>query len=92
MRPAPLLTAVAVFAATACQNNSEAAPPAMDTSGRSANTHRGGDVAIREEFDAARRAASIGAWDLFLARHPEHPLAAEARGERERLAGRAQAD
>jgi hypothetical protein len=46
---------------------------------------RDGDVAIREELDAARRAGTPAAYDLFLARHPRHALAAVARRERLRL-------
>jgi hypothetical protein len=45
---------------------------------------RDGDVAIREEYEAARRAGSAAAYDLFLARHPDHPLAEAARREKER--------
>lgn len=47
---------------------------------------RPGDIAIREEFDAARSAGTIAAYDLFIARHPDHALAEEARRERARLA------
>ncbi len=86
MRPAPALTAMTVLAVAACQNTLEAPPPAMDMSPPPANTHRGGDIAIREEFDAARHAGTLAAWDLFLARHPQHALAVEARRARERLA------
>jgi hypothetical protein len=43
------------------------------------------DIAVREEFDAARARATTEAWELFLARHGEHRLAAEARKELERL-------
>jgi hypothetical protein len=43
---------------------------------------RDGNVAIREELDAARRVRTRAAYDLFLARHPDHPLAATARQER----------
>jgi len=46
---------------------------------------RDGDVAVREELDAARRAGTAAAYDLFIARHPDHPLAAAARREREQL-------
>jgi len=46
---------------------------------------RDGNIAIQEELDAARRAATIEAYDLFIARHPDHPLAAIARAERQRL-------
>lgn len=46
---------------------------------------RDGDVAIREEFDAARRAGTREAYDLFIARHPDHPLARTAQDERARL-------
>lgn len=51
---------------------------------------RDGNIAIREELEAARRAGTLAAYDLFLARHGEHPLAAAARRERARIAARAQ--
>lgn len=47
---------------------------------------RNGDVAVQEELDAARRAGTHAAYDLFLSRHGEHPLAATARRERAALA------
>lgn len=53
---------------------------------------RSGDIAIEEELDAARRAGTAEAYELFMARHPDHVLAGVARAERERLrtpAGRA---
>jgi len=46
---------------------------------------RDGNIAIREELDAARKAATVAAYDLFIARHPGHPLETMAREERERL-------
>ena len=49
---------------------------------------RDGNIAIREELEAARRAGTLAAYDLFIARHPDHPLARTAREERERLAER----
>lgn len=49
---------------------------------------RDGNVAIQEELEAARRAATVAAYDLFIARHPGHPLEAVARREREVLARR----
>lgn len=49
---------------------------------------RDGNIAIQEELDAARRAATREAYDLFIARHPDHPLAATAKQERERLPAR----
>ena len=49
---------------------------------------RDGDVAIRQELEAARRAGTRAAYDLFLARHGDHQLAATARRERAALAAR----
>ncbi|MEA3015117.1 MAG: hypothetical protein QOD42_3662 [Sphingomonadales bacterium] len=49
---------------------------------------RDGDIAIREELDAARRAGTLAAYDLFLARHPGHKLARTARRERAAIAAR----
>jgi hypothetical protein len=46
---------------------------------------RDGDVAIQEELEAARRQRTVAAYDLFIARHPDHPLAAAARKERAEL-------
>jgi hypothetical protein len=42
---------------------------------------RPGDVAIAEELDAARKAGTVDAYRLFIARHPHHPLAEIARNE-----------
>lgn len=49
---------------------------------------RDGDIAIGEELDAARRAGTLAAYDLFLARHPGHKLARTARRERAAIAAR----
>ena len=49
---------------------------------------RDGDIAIREELCAARKAGTTAAYDLFLARHPGHPLAETARKERADLPNR----
>ena len=49
---------------------------------------RDGNVAIREELDAARAAGTVEAYDLFIARHPQHELAEVARRERAELAAR----
>ena len=50
-----------------------------------ANRARDGDIAIQEELCAARKAGTVAAYDLFIARHPGHPLVETARAERERL-------
>ena len=57
----------------------------MDDPEAAAAPARAGDIAIAEELDAARRDATVAAYDLFLARHPGHALAAVAKEERERL-------
>ena len=49
---------------------------------------RDGNIAIQQELDAARKAATLEAYDLFIARHPQHPLAVIARRERAELAAR----
>jgi hypothetical protein len=49
---------------------------------------RDGNIAIHQELDAARRAGTLEAYDLFIARHPRHPLVATARQEREQIARR----
>lgn len=49
---------------------------------------RDGNIAIQQELDAARKAATLEAYDLFIARHRQHPLAEVARRERAELAAR----
>ena len=49
---------------------------------------RDGNIAIQQELDAARRAGTLEAYDLFIARHPEHPLAETARRERRQIGER----
>ena len=46
---------------------------------------RDGDVAIRQEFEAAARANTVEAWNLFIARHPGHALVEAAQTERRKL-------
>jgi hypothetical protein len=50
---------------------------------------RDGNIAIKQELCAARVAGTVAAYELFIARHPEHPLAETARKERRRLPVRA---
>ncbi|HEX8667784.1 MAG TPA: hypothetical protein VF727_05360 [Allosphingosinicella sp.] len=47
---------------------------------------RDGNIAIGQELCAARKAATLDAYDLFIARHPQHPLAEVAKRERAELA------
>lgn len=46
---------------------------------------RDGDVAIQEEFEAARRAHNSEAYQLFIERHPDHLLRRAAQEELDRL-------
>lgn len=46
---------------------------------------RDGEIAVTEELEYARRANSVAALDLFIARHPGHPLAEKAKQERKKL-------
>jgi hypothetical protein len=43
------------------------------------------DITVQEELDAARRERTVAAYDRFIARHADHPLAALARRERAEL-------
>jgi hypothetical protein len=43
------------------------------------------EIAVCEEFAAARAKRTRAAYDLFIARHPEHRLAKAAREERDLL-------
>ena len=45
------------------------------------------ELAVREEYDLAKGRGSAEAFELFIARHPDHALVAEARRELERLKG-----
>lgn len=67
-----------LFGADVAARGGAPAPPDMQRA-------RDGDVAIQEELDAARKTATVAAYDLFIARHPDHPLAKVAREERQRL-------
>jgi len=49
---------------------------------------RDGDTAIHEELCAARGKGTVEAYDLFIARHPAHPLAEVAKKERMQLSSR----
>jgi len=49
---------------------------------------RDGQVAVQEEFDAAARANTTAAWDLFIRRHPDNPLTEPARAARTAIKGR----
>ncbi|MFN3388033.1 MAG: hypothetical protein ACK40O_03820 [Allosphingosinicella sp.] len=70
-----LLLALSAAAAPAVAEPKEpVVPPARD-----------GNIAIQEELCAARKAGTVAAYDLFLARHPSHPLAETARRERAAL-------
>ena len=42
-------------------------------------------IAVQEEFDAAKAKGTIAAWDLFLARHNDNLLALPAERERAKL-------
>ena len=76
---------IGLAAATAAAMSMEATTPDTQPSGKQIAPARDGNVAIQEELDAARRACTVAAYDLFIARHPGHPLEAVAREERARL-------
>ena len=73
--------------AAACLPEDGMKPPAnRSTDLRPPRDH---DIAVQEELDAARRAGTLAAYDLFLARHGDHALAGTARRERAETAARA---
>jgi hypothetical protein len=76
-----VLGAAAIPSAVAASMIQESRPPPLPPA-------RDGNIAIAEELEAARRAGTIEAYDLFLARHPTHPLARAARRERRILSNR----
>ena len=73
---------IGLAAATAATMSMEATTPNTPPSGKEIAPARDGNIAIQEELDAARRARTVAAYDLFIARHPGHPLEAVAREER----------
>ena len=67
----------------ACPKAPDVEPPPRRSSDQP--PPRDGNVAIQEELDAARRERTVAAYDRFIARHPDHPLAQIARSERAQL-------
>ncbi len=82
-RTAFVLLAGAVLAGAAGAAAMKEKPPARSTD-LPRPVHP--DVPVREELDAARRAGTVEAYDLFLRRHGDHRLAEVARRERAALA------
>jgi hypothetical protein len=80
MKPPSLagLVAFGFLAIALGASNGVAAQPAVAPA-------RSGDIAIRQEFEAARRMGTRAAYDLFIARHGNHSLAKAAKVERARL-------
>ena len=82
---------IAALFATACA--AQEAPMSDFGSDRSPGhspplpAERDPQVAVQEEFDAASKAGTVEAWDLFIRRHPDNPLTGRARAERAKLAG-----
>jgi hypothetical protein len=72
-------------AAAATMSMEATTPDAPPPSANEIAPARDGNIAIREELDAARRAGTVAAYDLFIARHPGHALEPVAREERARL-------
>jgi hypothetical protein len=46
---------------------------------------RDANIAVKEEYEAARRQQTVQALELFIARHPDDPLAEKARADLQRL-------
>ena len=83
-RPLAIAILGAVLTGTACAQAAEVNdPPRRSTD---LPRPRDGNIAVQEELGAARRAGTVEAYDLFIARNRRHPLAAVARRERARLA------
>ena len=60
------------------QNGRDMTPNENTNSDTGAITARDGNIAIVEEFTRAKSKGTIAAFELFIARHPEHELVAEA--------------
>lgn len=83
--PAALLTGFALCAAAGAKG-----PEMQDEGARPSGLRPPGnpDLAVQGELEEARRKGTIAAYDLFIARQRQHPLAAVARRERAALAAR----
>lgn len=46
---------------------------------------RDANIAVKEEYEAARQQQTVQAFELFIARHPDDPLAEKARADLQRL-------
>jgi hypothetical protein len=46
---------------------------------------RDATIAVKEEYEAARQQQTVQAFELFIARHPDDPLAEKARADLQRL-------
>jgi hypothetical protein len=66
----------------------EAAPQQKGMLMTSSAPPRPGHIAELQELEAARKAGTLAAYDLFLARHPTSRYAPDARKERAVLAGK----
>jgi hypothetical protein len=78
------LTAFAILAATGGISMAQTGNSPPGTGGPM-QSPRPGHFAELEELQAARRAGTLAAYDLFLARHPDSRYAAEARAERAKI-------
>jgi hypothetical protein len=76
---------IGLAVATAAMLSMEATTPETPPSANEIAPARDGNIAIQEELDSARKARTVAAYDLFIARHPGHPLEPVAREERARL-------
>lgn len=79
-----LTAATIIIACAACTDPTTDSPQAteaqvLNMSQQGAAPARDGNIAIQEEFDAALEANTFAAWDLFIRRHPDHPLTVMAR-------------
>lgn len=85
-RSLPIAVLALALSGPACAGAPEMAdPPRRSTT---LPRPRDPDIAVQEELDAARRAGTLAAYDLFLARHGDHMLAETARREQARIAAR----
>jgi hypothetical protein len=78
-----ILLAGTVLAGAACPKG-----PDLDSHPRRSTDlprPRDPSVAVQEELDAARKQGTVAAYDLFIARHGDHPIARIARRERAAL-------
>lgn len=83
--PAPQNEGVALPKGAAVSQSTQKEPKMSKPVSSTANTARNGQIAIKEEFDAAMQSGTKAALEFFIKRHPNSQWTPEARAKLRRL-------